>query len=45
MAFLLETDRLLIRPYKDSDLESLFAYLDDPQAECDRRLADNGEKT
>ena len=32
MAFLLETKRLLIRPFKDSDLEPLFAYRNDPEA-------------
>jgi RimJ/RimL family protein N-acetyltransferase len=31
MAFLLETKRLLIRAHKDSDLEPLFAYLNDPK--------------
>jgi RimJ/RimL family protein N-acetyltransferase len=31
MDFLLETERLLIRPYRDSDLESLFAYRNDPK--------------
>ena len=31
MAFLLKTKRLLIRPYKDSDLEPLFAYRNDPE--------------
>jgi RimJ/RimL family protein N-acetyltransferase len=31
MAFLLETERLLIRPYRDSDLEPLFAYRNDPE--------------
>jgi RimJ/RimL family protein N-acetyltransferase len=30
MAFLLQTKRLLIRPFKDADLEPLFAYRNDP---------------
>ena len=30
MAFLLETDRLLIRPVKVSDLEPVYAYRNDP---------------
>lgn len=31
VAFLLETKRLLIRPIKDTDLEPVFAYRNDPQ--------------
>jgi RimJ/RimL family protein N-acetyltransferase len=31
MTFLLETTRLLIRPFQASDLEPLFAYMNDPQ--------------
>ena len=31
MAFLLETERLLMRPIKDADLEPVFAYRNDPQ--------------
>jgi RimJ/RimL family protein N-acetyltransferase len=31
MKFILETDRLRIRKFKDSDLESLFAYRNDPE--------------
>lgn len=30
MSFLLETERLLLRPFKESDLESVFAYRNDP---------------
>ena len=30
MAFMLETKRLLIRPVKVSDLESVYAYRNDP---------------
>ncbi len=31
MPFLLETKRLLIRPFNDSDIEPLFAYRNDPE--------------
>jgi len=31
MTFLIKTKRLLIRPFKDADLEPLFAYRNDPQ--------------
>jgi RimJ/RimL family protein N-acetyltransferase len=31
VAFALETERLLIRPVKDSDVESVYAYRNDPE--------------
>ena len=31
MAFMLETERLFIRPFKDSDLDSVLAYRNDPE--------------
>lgn len=31
MVFLLETERLIIRPFKDSDLDALLAYRNDPE--------------